>query len=267
MIKIKNNFNLDNTITCGQIFRFKKLNDKYIIILPDRVVSLKMDGDYIQVESSNEDNLESIITEYFDLNRDYDKLLTSINLDKEIIDFNRGNKIIHQDPLITLIEYIISSANKVERISKSLDLISKKCGEKVIFENEEYYLFPSIDKLKELTIKDFRDCKVGFRDKYLYDIVHSNIDLDSINDMDSNDALKYLKNFKGIGTKVASCILLFAYQRLDVYPIDTWVKKYMKDTYNIEGEKNIREFTSNKYKEYSGLVIQYMFNYKRNRYE
>ena len=39
----------------------------------------------------------------------------------------------------------------------------------------------------------------------------------------------------------------------------------MKDDYNIEGEKAIREFTSMTYKEYSGLAIQYMFNYKRNK--
>ena len=137
MLKIKNNFNLDNTITCGQIFRFKRIDNKYIIILHDRVVELKIDGDYILVESSNEENLESVIKDYFDLNTDYNKLLQDSNLDKDIIDFNSGNKIIHQDPVITLIEYIISSANKVERISKSLDLISRKCGKKVIFNNEE----------------------------------------------------------------------------------------------------------------------------------
>ena len=83
--------------------------------------------------------------------------------------------------------------------------------------------------------------------------------------MNSKDALNYLISFKGIGNKVASCILLFAYQKFDVYPIDTWVKKFMKDDYNIEGEKNIRDFTYNTYKEYSGLAIQYMFNYKRNK--
>ena len=83
--------------------------------------------------------------------------------------------------------------------------------------------------------------------------------------MTGDEALKYLVKFKGIGMKVASCILLFAYQKFDVYPADTWVKKFMKEDYNIEGEKNIREFTYNTYKEHSGLAIQYMFNYKRNK--
>ena len=264
MIKIKNNFNLDNTITCGQIFRFKKVGNKYIVILHDRVVSLEVHGEDIIIESSNYDNLENIINDYFDLNRDYTSLLNELDIDSSIIEFNKGYKIIHQDPYTTLIEYIISQNNKVERISKSLDLLSLKYGEKVLFNGDEYYLFPSIDKLRKLSINDFRECKVGFRDKYLYDIVHSDINLDKINNMDSNTALNYLTSYKGIGPKVASCILLFAYQRFDVYPIDTWVKKYMKDTYNIEGEKSIRELATKMYKEYSGLVIQYMFNYKRN---
>ena len=91
------------------------------------------------------------------------------------------------------------------------------------------------------------------------------LDINLIYNMNSIDSLTYLTNFKGIGNKVASCILLFAYQKFDVYPIDTWVKKFMKEDYNIEGENLIRAFTSNTYKEYSGLAIQYMFNYKRNK--
>ena len=39
----------------------------------------------------------------------------------------------------------------------------------------------------------------------------------------------------------------------------------MKEDYNIEGEQKIKDFTAKTYKEYSGLAIQYMFNYKRNK--
>ena len=176
---------------------------------------------------------------------------------------------IHQDPFETIIAYIISQNNRVPSIANALNLLSFKYGEKVIFKNKEYYLFPSIDKLKTLSILDFRNCKVGFRDKYLYEIIRSIennlLDIESIYNMNSELALKYLISFKGIGNKVASCILLFAYQKFDVYPIDTWVKKFMKEDYNIEGEQNIKKFTFETYKEYSGLAIQYMFNYKRNK--
>lgn len=274
MLKIKNDFDLKSTITCGQIFRFILEEDgSYTVIIKDRVINLKEDNDYIIVESSKEDNLKEIIYDYFDLDRNYEIIEKNIlKCDKKLEDaltFSRGLKMIHQDPFETIIAYIISQNNRVPSIANSLNLISLNYGEKVVFKDKEYYLFPSVDKLKTLSTLDFRNCKVGFRDKYLYEIMrnieNNLLDIESIYNMNSEDSLKYLIGFKGIGNKVASCILLFAYQKFDVYPIDTWVKKFMKEDYNIEGEQNIKKFTYDTYKEYSGLAIQYMFNYKRNK--
>jgi len=272
MLKIKNNFDLKSTITCGQIFRFIEEENGYTVVIKDRVIYLKEEDDYIIIESSKEENLKDIIYDYFDLNRDYEKIEKGI-LEKDVkikdaLIYSRGLKMIHQDPFETVIAYVISQNNRVPSIAKALNLIAENYGTKVTFRNKDYYLFPSYDELNKLTVEDYRNCKVGFRDKYLYEIVKSinenKLNLQSIYDMNSVDSLNYLMTFKGIGTKVASCILLFAYQKFDVYPIDTWVKKFMKDDYNIEGENNIRKFTLDTFQEYSGLAIQYMFNYKRN---
>lgn len=273
MIRIKNNFDLKSTVTCGQIFRYKEYEKGYVIIIKDRVIKLEIDGEYINITSNKDDNLLEIVNDYFDLNRNYAEIENNIiNLDKKIesaVKFSNGLRMIHQDPFETIISYIISQNNRVPSIANSLNLIAHKYGDKVIFEGNEYYLFPSYERLKDVSMMDYRMCKVGFRDKYIYEIVQNinngTFDIDSIYNLSSEDSLKYLISFKGIGNKVASCILLFAYQKFDVYPIDTWVKKFMLDDYNIEGEKNIREFTKNTYKEYSGLAIQYMFNYKRNK--
>ena len=272
MIKIKNNFDLKSTITCGQIFRYEVIEDEFIIVIKDRVISLKEEGKFIIVKSNNEDNLISVIEDYFDLNRDYDILCSDIiKMDEKLTDavkYSKGLKIIHQDPFETIISYIISQNNRVPSIANALNLIAKCYGKKVKFNGREYYLFPEYKKLSKLSIQDYRECKVGFRDKYLYDVVNkinnNEFNINDIYQMNSEEALKYLISFKGIGMKVASCILLFAYQKYDVFPVDTWVKKHMKDNYNIEGETKIREFALNKYKEYSGIAIQYMFNYKRN---
>lgn len=273
MIKIKNNFDLNSTITCGQIFRYLKRDDEFIVILKDRVISLKEDKDYIEIRSNDENNLEEIVNDYFDLNRDYEEIKNDIvkrdSKMKEAIEFSKGLKMIHQDPFETIISYVISQNNRVPSIANSLNLIAKDYGKKVLFEGYEYYLFPSYDELKNLSVSDYRNYKVGFRDKYLYEIVKSindsKLDINKIYDMKSEDALDYLMTFKGVGPKVASCILLFAYQKFDVYPTDTWVKKFMKDDYNIEGEASIRKYTKSVYGKYSGLAIQYMFNFKRNK--
>ena len=273
-IELKNNFNLDSTVTCGQIFRYYKLEDNsYDIILKDRVINVYKKDNYIIASSNNEDDLEIVVRNYFDLDNDYENinkyLLEKDSLLKDAIMFSCGLMMIRQDPFETLIEYIISANNGVPNITSALNNIAKKYGKKVLFNKKEYYLFPSYKDLKDVTKEDFRECKVGFRDKYLESIVYklnnNIINLDDFNKLDSNEAMDKLMENNGIGPKVASCILLFAYQRYDVFPVDTWVKKIMESNYNIIGEKNIREFASKTYGKYSALAIQYLFNYSRNK--
>lgn len=273
-IELKNNFNLDSTVTCGQIFRYYKLEDNsYDIILKDRVINVYKKDNYIIASSNNEDDLEIVVRNYFDLDNDYENinkyLLEKDSLLKDAIMFSCGLMMIRQDPFETLIEYIISANNGVPNITSALNNIATKYGKKVLFNKKEYYLFPSYKDLKDVTKEDFRECKVGFRDKYLESIVYklnnNIINLDDFNKLDSNEAMDKLMKNNGIGPKVASCILLFAYQRYDVFPVDTWVKKIMESNYNIIGEKNIREFASKTYGKYSALAIQYLFNYSRNK--
>lgn len=87
MIIEVNDFNLHDTVTCGQIFRFVVEDDNsYTVILNDRVVNLKLDGNRLIVDSNNMDNIENVVKTYFDLDFDYD----SIN--KELLSIDYGNK-------------------------------------------------------------------------------------------------------------------------------------------------------------------------------
>lgn len=269
-----NNLNLHDTITCGQIFRYEIEEDNsYTVILPDRVVNLKLDNNNLVIDSNNMDNIDKVITKYLDLDYDYDNLNKKlINIDKDyedIINYCNGLKMINEPRFEVVISYILSANNGVPQIRNSLNLISEKYGTKVLFRNKEYYLFPTYQMLKDVTIDDYRNCKAGFRDKYIYEFVqkinNNEFSLDIIDNMDSNEALDYLMTNKGIGEKVASCILLFGYHRFDVFPIDTWVKKFMKEKYNLTTIPSIRDYMFNKYNKYSGLIIQYVFDYSRNK--
>lgn len=277
MIEINNikNFNLHDTITCGQIFRYEiETDSSYTVILKDRVVNIKqVTSDKLKITSNKEKGLEKIIRDYFDLDRDYDSinkyLIEKDSRLEPIVNACLGLKMIKQDPFETLIEYIISSNNRVTSIKNSLNLISKKYGEVTVFNNKKYYLFPTYNALKNVQVEELRNYKVGFRDKYLKNIINAvnskELDLNDFYKISTKEAMDKLIKYNGIGPKVASCILLFAYQKFDVFPVDTWVKKMMKDEYQLESQKEIIEYASKTYDKYSAIAIQYMFHAKRNK--
>jgi N-glycosylase/DNA lyase len=274
IIKNVKNFDLDKTITCGQIFRYdKEIDNSYTVILSDRVINIKKDNNNLIINSNNNNNLDIIVREYFDLDRDYEEinkfLINQDNNLKDIIEYSNGLKMIREPHFEVIISYILSANNGVPQIKNALDNISKKYGKKVMFNDKEYYLFPNKQELSKCSIEDLRKLKTGFRDKYIYEFVNKlnndEISLDLISNLDTESAMKYLMENKGIGEKVASCILLFGYQRFYVFPIDTWVKKYMKENYNLNTIEEITKFTKEQYNKYSAIAIQYMFNSKRNK--
>lgn len=270
-MKIKiNDFNLKDTLMSGACFRATLESDgSFTNILRDRIINIRQIGDELIVKSNKLDNLSNVIREYFDLDKDYNIINKDlIQVDpglKDVIECCRGYHILNQDPFEMCISYIISQNNNVKRISTSINKLCELYGQKVYFDRKVYFLFPTYEKLKELKADDLAELKIGFRDKYIIDFLNKYESFNDLDNLSTPDAFNKLLTVKGIGPKVASCILLFGYKRLDVFPIDTWVKKFMKEKYNIEGVKNIKKFSLEKYGKYSGLIIQYMFHYKRNK--
>lgn len=275
MIKIlKKDINLEGTLLSGQAFRInKELDCSFTVVIKDRVINIKEEGNYLVINSNLDDNLEEVCLNYLDLNRDYKTVNERIiKRDKSIVNvvkFNKGYKILKQDRFEMLISYIISQNNNVKRISKSVEYLSQKYGTKVEFRGNDYYLFPTYSQLRDVTTEDLRKSGIGFRDKYVINALNKLKNepnyLDKLSNLTSEKALKRLMEIKGIGLKVASCILLFGYSRFDVYPIDTWVKKNVSKRLNIpENSCLISKYMRDLYGEYAGLVIQYLFNYERN---
>lgn len=264
------NLDIKSILLSGACFRVIEEDDgSFTNILSDRVVNIKQDGNELYITSSKEDNLKEVIKNYFDLFRDYNKINEEIisnnsNL-KEMVNKCSDYRILNQDKFEISISYIISQTNSVKRISKSINAIAEKYGKEVKFNNKIYHLFPTYEDLKDKEASDFRQFGVGFRDEYIKNYLNEYENLKDLDKLNTKDALKRLMSIKGIGLKVASCILLFGYGRLDVFPIDTWVKKYMVENYNIKNDqKEIEKYSKEHFGKYSGLIIQYMFHSQRN---
>ncbi len=276
-------FNLIDTLECGQCFRWKRIdnsseNNRYISefigVISDRVIRIKQKNDYIYVYSDKKEKLKETIEYYFDLYNNYDRIEKEIvTLDKNIaiaVRNTTGIHILNQSTFETLISYIISSNNNIPRIKKSIEEISRRYGKMVMFEDKEYYLFPTLQELSEVTVEEFKSCGVGFRDKYIVktvaDLMENNIYVQCTSKLTNAQLRKVLMSFVGVGPKVADCVMLFSYGRQDVFPIDVWVKRVMEKLYlNKESTiKEIFEYAEDYFGSYAGIIQQHLFHNIRN---
>ena len=275
-------FNLQDTLECGQCFRWERIDSgengrdysEYIGVISDRVLHVKQSKNTLYVTSNVEKNLKRVVQYYFDLYNNYDTIEEEISkIDdtiKEAVKNTTGIHILNQAQFETIISYIISSNNNIPRIKKSIAEISKRYGTKVEFEGNEYYLFPTIEQLAEVSKEDFKSCGVGFRDKYLVktvaDLKENNV-CDECNTILTNSQLKkILMSFVGVGPKVADCVMLFSFGRQDVFPIDVWVKRAMEKLYMKKecSLKEIVKFAEDNFGGYSGIIQQHLFHNIRN---
>ena len=277
VIEYPKDFNLEHILECGQCFRWKKEEDSsYTGVLKSGVVNVKITAPHqLTVKSELIGNDVTIIRQYFDIDRDYAKIKKMIlKNDKNMqlaVRYGYGIRILKQDPWEMLISFIISAANNIPRISKTIENISKAYGKKVMFEGRDYYLFPSPNELKKTTIEELRNLNLGFRDKYVYEavqkVVSKEINLEKIKNMDYEDAKKELMKISGVGAKVADCILLFSMEKMEAFPIDTWIKKVMTQLYGTKSsQKSIEKCAQTKFGAFAGIAQQYLFYYMRENH-
>lgn len=264
---------------CGQCFRWNIQTDgSYTGVFKNNVLNVKKENNKIIFKGICNDNIIKVINDYFDFDTDYNKIKKELSkVDeylKESIEFGSGIRILNQDLWETIISFIISANNNIPRIKGIIERISKKYGNKIEWNNEEYYTFPTPKELSEASIEDLRALGLGFRDKRVYDttriILNNEITLkELIEEKDVNILREKLLTLPGVGPKVADCIMLFGLKRFEVFPIDVWVRRVMNDLY-IKNEdetkvnkREIEKLAMEKYKNLAGLAQQYLFYWKR----
>lgn len=268
MIKLDDKIPFDgiNTFTCGQCFRWSEDDDGGFSGVASGHACHVKDG---MVICRNDD--EEFWNNYFAADIPYDiieqKLTGSDPKIAPCIEYGRGMRILRQDLWETIISFIISANNHIPRIRKIIETLCSTFGDPIEFDGKVYYTFPSAEKLANLSKDDFGILHAGYRDVYLMDAVRKTaegeIELSRIPSMPTEDAKRELMRIKGVGNKVADCILLFALGRYEVFPQDVWIKRILKDVYNVEG-KETQRFITETYGSYGGFAQQYLFHFYRN---
>lgn len=272
-------FELVDIFECGQCFRWnKEENGSYTGVFHKNVLNVDKVGNEIIFKGICEGNIEKICTDYFDLNRDYSKIKEELskiddNL-KTSVEYGKGIRILNQDLWETIISFIISANNNIPRIKGIIERLAKAYGDKIEYEGKDYYTFPTPEQLRNVSIQEFRNLGLGFRDIRLYETTHmildKEVDLNKLSKMPTKQAREELLRLSGVGPKVADCILLFStLKRFDVFPIDVWVRRVMNELYikNADETKvtknEIQRLADEKFGALQGLAQQYLFYWKR----
>ena len=265
---------------CGQCFRWNKEEDgSYTGVFNNNVLNVKKEGNKVIFQGVCEGDIEEVITDYFDLNTDYEQIKETLsNIDeylKTSIEYGKGIRILNQDLWETIISFIISANNNIPRIKGIIERISKKYGNKIIYKEKEYYTFPDMNALGQASVEDLRALGLGFRDKRIYETTRMFLDKEiTLEELENEQNVETLREkhltLSGVGGKVADCIMLFSLKKFSVFPIDVWVRRVMNELYIKEEDENkvsktlIQNLAKEKYSDLAGLAQQYLFYWKRD---
>lgn len=260
-------FNLDYTLSCGQVFRWQKTDSVWAGVVNGAVVRARQDGAELIIDSTLD---ADYIRNYFRLDDDLEKIYSSINRDgfvDSLVRKYRGLRLIRQEPWECLVSYICSSNNTIRNITNSIRHMSERFGTEI---EDGYYSFPPPKMLAWTELCQMQKCKLGFRTPRVLEIAtrvdSGEFDLYGIRDLDYKEGRRELMRIKGVGAKIADCVLLFAFGKLESFPVDTHIDKIMELHYgkHITGAKSkrkeaIADFAQQYFGEYCGYAQEYMF--------
>lgn len=260
----KTKINMLQTLTCGQVFSYKIIEDGFMVYSADKVAKvIENQNDYEVITTDVE-----YFKNYFDLNTDYDEIKQQLTKNFEVmkkpVRFGNGIRILRQDLLETIISFAISANNRIPRIMKTLFYLREHFGTDL---GDGNFAFPTLEQLEKLTEEDFASAGAGYRSPQLVKLVKQLSELGDITHwktLETEQLKEKLMQLSGVGPKVADCILLFGYAKADVFPVDTWIEKMFNTFFEkCTDRKKIRSKLVDKFKDLSGYAQQYLFFYQR----
>ena len=288
---------LRDTLECGQLFRYERvtegehLPDHYVVTAAGRVIEVaqREPGELIFF-GEDDAARDPAIRELFALDTSLEEIKRDVisRTDSEWLraaaEMGGGIAILKQDPWEMLVSFIISQNNNIPRIRKIIREISAEYGENLLLSQDGAkkcplsridgtpckekcgkcgvcYSFPTAEDILK-NPEGLLPSRPGFRYSYILDaaekVASGKVRLDMIAAARSYaHTVEALKEIKGVGDKVASCVALFGFANLEAFPIDVWMKRAI-DTY-FDGKLDPATLGR-----YAGFAQQYIFHRIRN---
>ena len=261
-------FNPLHTLDCGQVFRFAPYKDGFLVNSADKIAYVYADGVKTVVESEHPDYFYN----YFDLQRDYKAIVEAVGafdipLLTKSAELCKGLRILNQNREEMIYSFIISQNNNIPRIKGIISRICTSLGEKMSSPFGDYFAFPTSSALANADISVFTSAGAGYRDVYLCE-TSKRICAEGIAHLEAlptKELKEKLLSYKGIGPKVADCVSLFGFRKMDSFPVDTWIEKVYREDFGgtLKDREKIAKYLLDTFKENSGYVQQYLFYGKR----
>jgi N-glycosylase/DNA lyase len=265
-------FDVAKTLECGQCFRWQKEADTFVGVVAQSLLVIEpYDDDNHMVSIYGKAMTYEEVAHYFDLKTEYKQIFDQLGVIddhmRNAATYGKGIRILNQEPFETLMSFILSSNNNIPKIRMTVEALSEKFGTYLgHFQGKPYYTFPDIKALASESLESLNVKAIGYRAKSIYNtcnrIVEAGYNLQEPFIMDYESARTWLTQFYGVGGKVADCVLLFAYGKMEAFPIDTWVKKMLGQLYDVH--TNYETFVKEKFIRYPGMAQQILFYYIRN---
>ncbi len=231
-------------------------------------------GRLLRVESLPEDRYlfhchaeeyVSIWENYFDTGTDYARFFSSVDPGDSFltraVTFARGLRILRQEPWETLISFIISQRKSIPAIRHAVACLSERFGVEKTEGDQVFHAFPSPSALAEQGPERLGACALGYRTSYVHRtaiaVASGKFSLEALAGAGDAEMLESLMTLPGVGRKVAACVMLFGYHRLNAFPVDVWIDRVLKREYSDT-------FPFNRYEGFAGVLQQCMFCYARS---
>jgi N-glycosylase/DNA lyase len=266
-------FDLEKTLNSGQVFHWIRVGDGYAGAIGDKPVFVEQAGSSLKTEKAHVD----LVANYFALDHPLPEIIETFRDDPAVraaVQFCAGLRIIRQPLWECLATFLTSAMKQVQQIRTISLAIRKRFGTKLEGSSDDIYSYPSPEDLAGTSVDALLECRLGFRAKNLLAtakmISSGDFDLKKLRSLSSEEARVELCRLPGVGEKIANCVLLFAYERLDAVPIDVWIGRILREVYFADRTsvplKELKAFSSEYFGCYAGYAQQYLFHHWRLTY-
>ena len=284
-------FDMATTLYMGQDFRWYERDDGWHSgVLSGNLIHMRRTERGVEYKSDSDCDLTRLLSSYFRLDDDIEAIYADISRDDwmaTLVEKYHGLRLLRQDPWECMVAYICSAPNSVEGITITIEKIAKGIGQRVELCGDVRYTFPAckevlcagLDRLKEprLGLKRAENIIAAAKRACL---CSGDLDLVKLTGRPYTVAIRELKEFDGIGNKVANCIALFSLQKTEAFPVDRNIGRILADWYDdcpipenyLSGQTDkltdkqyatIVEWAQNHFGEYAGYASQFLFHEQR----